>query len=222
MPKLCVKPKKIRHEETEKTLSDKFSDDHDTENVILSSGESIIEGTESSSIISYISSNEKPGKACDENLDNYQPSYRPLADILDILEEASIDYDESDLDSIYDSRNDEQLFDDMEVLTDSDESNTIEVDDVLEDMFSDFEGFEREYDLNYNYKQNARYYQQMEERFVEIESQGLKADMKWLAVKYRLVKPGLLRMLQWNRHIQTPQNTYYSMAGKARILLEAT
>ncbi|KAF0540773.1 hypothetical protein F8M41_006248 [Gigaspora margarita] len=88
---------------------------------------------------------KKPEKACDENLDNYQPSYRPLANILDILEEALIDYDESDLDSIYDSRNDEQLFNDMEVLTDSDETDTIEVDDMLKNMSSDFEGFEREY-----------------------------------------------------------------------------
>ncbi|CAG8735281.1 21321_t:CDS:2, partial [Dentiscutata erythropus] len=114
-PKLRVKPKKIRHEETEEILSDKFSDDdHDTENITLFSEECIIEETESSSIISYISSNEKPRKARDENLDNYQPSYRPLSDILDILEEASIEYDESDSDSIYDSRNDEQLFDDIE------------------------------------------------------------------------------------------------------------
>ncbi|CAG8754804.1 18868_t:CDS:2, partial [Gigaspora rosea] len=121
------------HEETEETLSDKFSDnDHDdTENVTLSSEENIIERTESSSIISYISSNEKPGKTRDENLDNYQPSYRPLSDILDLLEEASI---ESDSDSIYNHRNDEHS-----------ESDTIEVDNVLEDMTSDFEGFESEY-----------------------------------------------------------------------------
>ncbi|KAF0540772.1 hypothetical protein F8M41_006247 [Gigaspora margarita] len=60
-------------------------------------------------------------------------------------------------------------------------------------------------DLNYNYIQNARYYQQMEEWFVEIESQGLKADMKWLAVKYRLAILMLFILQQFLKphHIKT-------------------
>ncbi|CAG8813745.1 5749_t:CDS:1, partial [Cetraspora pellucida] len=53
-----------------------------------------------------------------------------------------------------------------------------------------------------------------------IESQNSKADKKQLAVKYGLVKPGPLRILNWDRYIQTPQDVYYSLAGKACIFLE--
>ncbi|CAG8777285.1 6721_t:CDS:1, partial [Cetraspora pellucida] len=62
----------------------------------------------------------------------------------------------------------------------------------------------------------------MEEWFAEIESQCSKADTEQLAVKYRLVKPGPLSILNWDRHVQSPQDAYHSMAGKMRTLLEAT
>ncbi|KAF0484407.1 hypothetical protein F8M41_023009 [Gigaspora margarita] len=76
--------------------------------------------------------------------------------------------------------------------------------------------------FNYNYVQNARFHQQTEERFTKIESQHSKAEREGLEVEYGLAKPGPLRILKWNRHIQTPQDAYHSMSGKARTLLETT
>ncbi|CAG8640164.1 22984_t:CDS:2 [Cetraspora pellucida] len=62
----------------------------------------------------------------------------------------------------------------------------------------------------------------MEEWIAEIESQHSKADMKQLAVEYGLAKPGPLRILKWDRHVQTPQDIYHFMARKTHTLLEAT
>ena len=77
-------------------------------------------------------------------------------------------------------------------------------------------------DLSYNYIKNARLQQQTNERFVEIESQHLRIDKERLATEYGLNKPGPFNVLQWDRHLQTSQDAYHSMAGKARTLLEAT
>ncbi|CAG8648207.1 19109_t:CDS:2, partial [Racocetra fulgida] len=96
-PKLYVKPKKTKYEKAEETLSDKSSEHDDTENVTLPSEESVIEEAESSPTINYISSNN--------------------------VKEVSVEYDESNADSIYDSRNNDQLFDSIDVLMDSDESD---------------------------------------------------------------------------------------------------
>ncbi|CAG8774458.1 5405_t:CDS:2 [Gigaspora margarita] len=63
---------------------------------------------------------------------------------------------------------------------------------------------------------------QMEKRFAKIESQYSKAERECLAVEYELAKPGPLRILKWDRHIQTPQDVYHSMARKAHTLLDAT
>ena len=77
-------------------------------------------------------------------------------------------------------------------------------------------------DQNYDYIKNARFQQQTNERVIEIESQRSKTDREKLATEYGLTKPGPLNILKWDRHIQTPQDAYHSMAGKARTLLEAT
>ncbi|PKC54996.1 hypothetical protein RhiirA1_446940 [Rhizophagus irregularis] len=77
-------------------------------------------------------------------------------------------------------------------------------------------------DPNYNYIKNARFQQQTNERIAEIESQHLRMDQDRLATKYGLIKPGPLNDLKWNQHLQTPQDAYHSMAGKARTLLEVT
>ncbi|GET03676.1 hypothetical protein GLOIN_2v1880882 [Rhizophagus clarus] len=37
-----------------------------------------------------------------------------------------------------------------------------------------------------------------------------------------LAEPGSFNVLKWDQHIQTPQDAYHSMAGKARTLLDAT
>ena len=70
-------------------------------------------------------------------------------------------------------------------------------------------------DLSYNYIKNARLQQQTNERFVEIESQHLRIDKERLATEYGLNKPGPFNVLQWDQHLQTPQDAYHSMAGKA-------
>ncbi|KAF0551527.1 hypothetical protein F8M41_023288 [Gigaspora margarita] len=68
--------------------------------------------------------------------------------------------------------------------------------------------------FNYNYVYNARFNQQTEDRFIEIEDQQFKTNKERLGVKYGLVKLGPLKILKWDQHIQTPQDTYHSMAGK--------
>ncbi|RGB21654.1 hypothetical protein C1646_777582 [Rhizophagus diaphanus] len=77
-------------------------------------------------------------------------------------------------------------------------------------------------DLNYNYVKNAHFQQQTNEHIVEIKSQSLKRDQDQLATEYRLIEPGSLNTLKWDQHIQTPQDPYHSMVGKAQTLLEVT
>jgi hypothetical protein len=77
-------------------------------------------------------------------------------------------------------------------------------------------------DLNYNYVKNARFQQQTDERVAEIKNQSSKRDQDRLATEYGLIEPGPFNTLKWNRHIQIPQDSYHSMAGKARTLLDAT
>jgi hypothetical protein len=75
---------------------------------------------------------------------------------------------------------------------------------------------------NYDYIKNARFQQQTNERIVEIANQCSKVNQDKLATEYGLTKPGPFTILKWDRHIQTPQDAYHSMAGKARTLLDAT
>jgi hypothetical protein len=75
---------------------------------------------------------------------------------------------------------------------------------------------------DYNYINNARFDQQTEERIREIESQCSKTERDRLSTEYGIVKSGAFNVLKWNRHLQTPQDAYHSMSGKARTLLEAT
>jgi len=60
------------------------------------------------------------------------------------------------------------------------------------------------------------------DHFIEIENQHSRVIKKQLATEYGLAKPGPFNILKWNQHLQTPQDAYHSMAGKARTLLEAT
>ncbi|GBC32802.2 hypothetical protein GLOIN_2v1880882 [Rhizophagus irregularis DAOM 181602=DAOM 197198] len=76
--------------------------------------------------------------------------------------------------------------------------------------------------LNYNYIENARFNQQTEERLIEIKNQYAKTRKEQLSTEYGISNPGSFNVLKWDRHIQTPQDAYHSMAGKARTLLEAT
>ncbi|CAG8474017.1 17065_t:CDS:2, partial [Racocetra persica] len=140
---------KTKYEEAEGTLSDKSSEHDDIKNGTLPSEESIIEKTESAPTINYILSNDisKLRETHDEDIDSYQPLYRSL---VDTLEEVSVEYDESDADSIYDSRNNKQLLNSIDTSIDSDESDaTDNVNYVLEDMSSDFEGFETQTHKHY-------------------------------------------------------------------------
>ncbi|CAG8827351.1 23006_t:CDS:2, partial [Cetraspora pellucida] len=57
-------------------------------------------------------------------------------------------------------------------------------------------------------------------RTCNIEGQNSKADKEQLAVEYGLVKLGLLRILKWDQHTQTPQDAYHFLAEKAHTLLE--
>ncbi|CAB4428340.1 unnamed protein product [Rhizophagus irregularis] len=76
---------------------------------------------------------------------------------------------------------------------------------------------------NYNFIKNARFNQQTDKRLTEIRNQNSRGNKEYLATKYGLVEPaGPFNNLQWDRHLQTPQDAYHSMAGKARTLLEAT
>ena len=77
-------------------------------------------------------------------------------------------------------------------------------------------------DPTYNYVKNARFQQQTDEHVAEIKNQSSKRDQDRLATEYGLIEPGPLNALKWDRHIQTPQDPYHSMAGKARTLLDAT
>ena len=75
----------------------------------------------------------------------------------------------------------------------------------------------------YDFMKNARFHHQMNEQFIEIRNQHSKVNKERLATKYGLVEPvGPFNILQWDRHIQIPQDAYHSMAGKAGILLDAT
>jgi hypothetical protein len=78
-------------------------------------------------------------------------------------------------------------------------------------------------DPTYNYIKNARFQQKTNECIAEIESQHSKVDRERLSTEYGLITmPCPFNVLKWDRHIQTPQDAYHSMAGKARTLLEAT
>jgi hypothetical protein len=76
---------------------------------------------------------------------------------------------------------------------------------------------------SYNFIKNARFHQQTNERLIEIRNQHSKTSKERLATEYGLVEPaGSFNILQWDRHLQTPQDAYHSMAGKARTLLDVT
>ncbi|GES99006.1 hypothetical protein GLOIN_2v1880882 [Rhizophagus clarus] len=75
---------------------------------------------------------------------------------------------------------------------------------------------------SYDYVKNARFKQQTNERIAEIKNQSSKRDQDRLAIEYGLIEPGSFNVLKWDQHIQTPQDAYHSMAGKARTLLDAT
>ncbi|CAB5379108.1 unnamed protein product [Rhizophagus irregularis] len=70
---------------------------------------------------------------------------------------------------------------------------------------------------NYNFIKNARFNQQTNKRLTEIRNQNSRGNKEYLATKYGLVEPaGPFNNLQWDHHLQTPQDAYHSMAEKAR------
>ncbi|CAG8773156.1 27546_t:CDS:2, partial [Gigaspora margarita] len=113
--------KKIKYEE-ETFASDEVSEYSNTENISLPSEESSVEETKILSNTNYIS----------------------LETSLVNTMEVSIDYKESDMDSIYKIMNNKQLPDNTEASIDSYESDKTNVEDstndVLEDMSSEFKG----------------------------------------------------------------------------------
>ncbi|KAF0551526.1 hypothetical protein F8M41_023287 [Gigaspora margarita] len=118
---------KVKYEVEETSASDEVSEHSNTENISLPSEKSSVEETEILSNANYIS---------------------PETSLVNTME-ASIDYEESDMDSIYEIMNNEQLPDDIEASIDSYESDETNVEDptndVLEDMSSEFKGFDGEY-----------------------------------------------------------------------------
>ncbi|RIB03818.1 hypothetical protein C2G38_2223993 [Gigaspora rosea] len=107
LPKLRVKSKKVKYEDEKTSVSDEVSEHSNAENISLPSEESSVEETE-------ILSNA-----------NYNSPETSLIDTMD----ASIDYDESDVDLIYEIMKNEQLPDDMEASIDSYESDKSDVED---------------------------------------------------------------------------------------------
>ncbi|CAG8774459.1 5406_t:CDS:2, partial [Gigaspora margarita] len=137
-PKLHIKPKKPKYEEVEETsVSDKTSEHSNTEPTYWSSEEHLNKETESILTISYTLLNEKPRKMLNhEDIDNYHLSQTSLVDIIEVL----VEYDEFDMDSLYEITDNELL---PEASVDSDESNIeVSINSVLKNTSSDFKGFD--------------------------------------------------------------------------------
>ncbi|KAF0433217.1 hypothetical protein F8M41_005121 [Gigaspora margarita] len=130
--KFRVKSKKIKYEVEETFASDEVSEYSNTENISLPSEESSVEETKIISNTNYI--------LLETSLVNTM--------------EVSIDYKESDMDSIYEIMNNEQLPDNTEASIDSYESDETNVEDstndMLEDMSSEFKGFDSKYGLYFS------------------------------------------------------------------------
>ena len=69
---------------------------------------------------------------------------------------------------------------------------------------------------------NARYCQHTNQLFKELDQQKSTISRTQFATRHGLAVPSPLDNLIWNQHIQTPQDAYHSMAGKARTLMDIT
>ncbi|CAG8576052.1 5458_t:CDS:2 [Cetraspora pellucida] len=152
LPKLRIKSKKNRYTEiVETSVSDKTLEYRNAESISLYSEKTLNEEAESSSTSSYTSSNEPKQMIDSENANNYQPSYTPLVNTVEV----SVNHD---VDPMYDIIDYKHLSDDIidapvnneesdvaevsvnEVLEDNDESDFTDTlaSDVLEDMLYSF------------------------------------------------------------------------------------
>jgi hypothetical protein len=77
-------------------------------------------------------------------------------------------------------------------------------------------------DSKFDYIANARFCQHTNGLFIELDQQNSAIARAQFATHYGLATPSPLDCLMWNRHLQTPQDAYHSMAGKARTLMDIT
>ncbi|CAG8805642.1 10044_t:CDS:2, partial [Cetraspora pellucida] len=78
-------------------------------------------------------------------------------------------------------------------------------------------------DINYNHIANACSHYQTKKQLLEIECQQTQIVKEHLATKYGLITSlGPFSILQWDQHIQSPQDIYHSIGEKAQTLLNAT
>ncbi|CAG8638364.1 8055_t:CDS:2, partial [Paraglomus occultum] len=78
-------------------------------------------------------------------------------------------------------------------------------------------------DSKYDYIANARFNQETEQKIEQLEDLSTSlARERWSTEHGLMLKPGPLDTLIWDRHKQTPQDAYHSMAGKTLKLLDVT
>uniref|UniRef100_U9TWW1 BAH domain-containing protein n=1 Tax=Rhizophagus irregularis (strain DAOM 181602 / DAOM 197198 / MUCL 43194) TaxID=747089 RepID=U9TWW1_RHIID len=69
----------------------------------------------------------------------------------------------------------------------------------------------------------SRYHQQSDKQFEEICAASTLSECKNLATEYGLhLQPPILSQLQWERHLQSPQDAYHATAGKVLRFLKIT
>ncbi|CAG8608405.1 7757_t:CDS:2, partial [Dentiscutata heterogama] len=154
MPKLRIKSKNKLENAKRTSIDDHISEHNNMDDIDLFFEENQVEETGDSSTSNYILPSEPR-----ESINNYQPQYSSL---IDTIGKTSVNYDEfniSDMNSTYDN---ESLSDILDVVENSDdESDILDVvensddesdileealeTDILEDMSSDFEGFNNKY-----------------------------------------------------------------------------
>src|SRR5439155_24290397 len=69
----------------------------------------------------------------------------------------------------------------------------------------------------------SRYQHQTNKQFNHISSAPTITERKEIATKYGLhLQPSVLDQLQWEKHLQSPQDSYHATAGKVLRLLKIT
>jgi len=78
-------------------------------------------------------------------------------------------------------------------------------------------------DSKYDHIANARFNQETKKKIEQLENLSTSlARERWSTEHGLMLKSGPLDMLIWDRHTQTPQDAYHSMAGKTIKLLDLT
>ncbi|CAG8552274.1 7392_t:CDS:2 [Gigaspora margarita] len=75
---------------------------------------------------------------------------------------------------------------------------------------------------NFDFLSNARFHHLTDIQYNEIAQQKTDSARRQLSSQYGLCKKPVLDKLYWNRHLQTPQDAYHALAGKAARLLDIT